>query len=48
MYLRESPNGAKQLGVIADSSAAVCQGGGEFGCLAEVVFLVLWRLVVDA
>lgn len=47
MYLRESPDGAQQLGGVADSGAPVTQSRGELGRLTKVMLLVFWRLVVN-
>lgn len=47
-HLRESPDGAEQLGAVADGGGSVAQSRGELGRLAEVVLLVLRGLVVDA
>lgn len=46
-YLRKSPDGAQQLGAVADSGASVGQICGELGRLAEVVLLVVWRFVFN-
>lgn len=47
LYFWGSPDGAQQLGAVADGGGSVIQIGGELGRLAVVAFLVLGRLVVD-
>lgn len=44
--LGESTNGAQQLGGVSHGSGAVTEGGGELGCLTEVMLLV-FRGCVD-
>ncbi len=46
-YFWESSDGAQQLGAVADGGGSVVQGGGELGRLAEVVLLVIGRLVIN-
>lgn len=48
LYFWGSPDGAEQLGAVANSSGPVSQGCGKLGCLTEVMFLVVRRLVVNA
>lgn len=43
--LRGSTNSTQQLGGISHGGSAVIERGGELGCFAEVVLLVLGRLV---
>lgn len=47
LYFWASPDGAEQLGAVADGGGSVVQRGGELGWLGEVVFLVLRRLVLN-
>lgn len=47
LYFWASPDGAQQLGAVADSGGSVTQRGGELGRLGEVAFLVLRRLVFN-
>lgn len=48
VYLRESPDGAQQLGGVANSGAPVIQSRGELGRLSKVMLLVLWGLVFNS
>lgn len=47
LYFWESSDRAQELGAVADGSGPITQIGGELWCLAEVVLLVNWRLVVN-
>lgn len=47
LYFWGSPDGAQQLGTVAHGGGSVVQRGGELGCLAEVVLLVLRRFVIN-
>lgn len=47
LYFWGTPDGAQQLGTVADGGGSVIQRGGELGCLVEVVLLVLRRFVIN-